>query len=136
MWSWPRWPCCIQGESETMIDLFRCTYTLCHVDHFSKISYLFFIYPFLTLLHWESNTILNHKIYDPWLIFSLDELNEWRIPWLFLLRFSIMWLPSFILMAGGVALYIFPLHIINSNFLLCMNISEVGLHYLIKFVIA
>jgi hypothetical protein len=35
-------------------------YNLCHMNHISKIWYLFFIY--LTLLHWKSNTILYYRL--------------------------------------------------------------------------
>jgi hypothetical protein len=69
----------LQVEPSDVPDMFL--YSLCHMNHFSKIWYLFFIWPFLSIFNWKSNTILHHKVNDPYFIFSLGNLNEWIRRW-------------------------------------------------------
>ena len=67
-------------------------YTPCHMNH------KWYLCPFLTLLHWKSNTILHYKVNGPCFIFSPDNLIEWILLWLSLWKFNITWLPSLLIM--------------------------------------
>jgi len=60
---------------------------------------------FLTLLQWNLDIVLNHKVNSQCFIFSLDNLNEWTHPSLSLPRFNITWFPSLFLM-GHLVVYL------------------------------
>jgi hypothetical protein len=85
---------------QALLSLCHIYRTLCHMNYFTKIWNLIFKYLFVTLLHWKSKAILDHKVNGPpsMLIFLLDNLKEWMRPWLSLRRFNITWSPSLFLM--------------------------------------
>jgi hypothetical protein len=82
---------CINMTSEGVYiffsGIFLCNenvYTLCYVNNISKVWYLFFICPFLHILHKKSITTSQNK----WTMFYIPpwQLNEWICPWFFFME--------------------------------------------------
>jgi hypothetical protein len=64
----------LQVEPSDVPDMFL--YSLCHMNHFSKVWYLFFIWPFLSIFNWKSNTILHHKVRP------IFHILAWKFEWM------------------------------------------------------
>ena len=57
------------------VTFIECKMLLLRYIQFSKILYLFYIYPF-GVLHWKSNSVLHQNVTGPCFIFSIDNLND------------------------------------------------------------
>lgn len=93
-----------------------------------------FTYSLFTLLHWKSDTILQHRVNGPCFIFSLDNSNECICPWLSLRRFNITLSPS-LFRIGRWQIYIY---VFNDNLLFIWGwfwaeYNNVVLYYLLSF---
>jgi hypothetical protein len=72
------------------------------MNHFSKVWYLFFICPFLSIFCWKSNNILHHKVNSPYLYIIAWNLNEYT-SLVFIRRCNIKWPSPVFLMRLQVA---------------------------------
>jgi hypothetical protein len=87
---------CINMTSEGVYifssGIFLCNenvYTLCYMNNISKVWYLFFICPFLHILHKKSiTTCIYTTSQDKWTMFYIPpwQLNEWICPWFFFIE--------------------------------------------------